>query len=654
VLAAFAFAVLQTPSGLDQNEATLDSTQPAATQSPVSITQVSVPPAPVPWIPPEGTWIGLARTKAGTVELLMGNATPIIGPGNVVDIFPDGTTLSVSDESEVSLVEADRIVIPRFPAIPPDDALTGELALAPNGRALALVADDGQLWLWQLTSSVEPGSTASVGLPAPVAALRWSPDSTLVGVSFAGGGFGVWDVTTRALVASAPNVDLLAVSRLGTALWTGERLELRDLEGSLIRTWTTPSIDTSRGLPPAEFDPNERLLAVQAVSEGPNGPLDGLWVLSVFGSDQERLVAGNPAATSFVWAGDGAALYYVSNGALSTYPVESIYDITPVEGARTTTGPLAVGDRLRVYDPALVPTGVLTVQDGPELVAHALDPGLLGRFSRPAPNTDSELIALETATTSVVDAVCRVLAREIAPEGKPPISEPRRVLQDDGMTVIETSLPSICVYRPGETLMFEGSSLTTLGGHILFTDGDSVRAVFGVTSKRVLQASALSAERILAIAGLRENLFVRTETGGRGVLYQVPRWSSVLGDPVRRPSDLDADPIAVFVLDAPITEGGLIAAPDDRALAVLAEADGRHVTHLLAYPVKERLSPCNPTGGALCEIARTGGAPLDFSPDGLWLLVKTEDGAALAVSTRGRGVVGLDVTIADGAVWTAS
>ncbi|MFQ5966503.1 MAG: hypothetical protein ACE5MI_02695, partial [Acidimicrobiia bacterium] len=227
------------------------------------------------------------------------------------------------------------------------------------------------------------------------------------------------------------------------------------------------------------------------------------------------------------------------------------------------------------------------------------------------------------------------------------------VLEDEDLRATEMTRGWIFVeHAGGAPYLAPGHSITRAGEHTLFVNESSVLALAEPGHTEVLRARDLSAEEVLAVAGIRHSMFVLTETGGRGALYHIPLWSDVLRTPLSDVESRSASPLVVFTLDPPFTEGRILVAPDQSTIAVEAVSDG-DVSRTSVLWVGDGPPPCWPAFNGICHLAQVQGTPVDFSPDGHWLLARDGQGRALLVSTRGRGAVPLDLEIPDRVAWTA-
>ena len=633
-VAAFAlvmFAVVRFPSGLDEAQA------PPVTEPQVDATRATLPdfvPDPRearPAVAPAGTWIGLVDPVSGNTTHLLGRDQDGDGPlTGLGDIRPDGTSLVVSATGQVRLVGGESVIELQLPLVTPQEAYGGKLALSPDGRRVAALGSDGTLAVWDQESGV-----GSLLVPPPADSLTWSPDSSLVGVTSTNGqGYTVWDVATTTLVSSSGDGSLLAVSSRGAAVWTGEQMVITDLEGNLLRSWPDFTINQERGLPPAEFDPNTKFLAISVASPGADRPLEGLWVLSVLGSRQDQLVPGQQPAKSFSWSGSGELLYYLDGRDLMAWPADPTFDVTTLDEESVLAPVLS---HLRVYDHALVPSGGYF---SPALEPTSISKDLVVGWPE-APSSDPDWEALQLHATSVVDDLCQVTERSSEHGAGPgPGGTPVAVIAGDinRTVVFETDAGLICMERPGslDPSLFEGRSLTMLDDTILFTDGDSVRAISGFTSLVVVEAEDLGADRIMAIAGARDSLFVLVADGDRSIVHQIPVWSNTINLPFRIGESLDAPPFVVLVEQAS-DSGRILVASDAQTLAVELASTG--VVQLLSYPDSQSTSPCEAGELGACTLFPIFGRAIDFSPTGDWLLVETSLGESAAVSTRLRGTV---------------
>ncbi|MFQ5968483.1 MAG: WD40 repeat domain-containing protein, partial [Acidimicrobiia bacterium] len=288
VLAAVALATLRLPSALEESEPA--NVADRLTPTPTT-TWVFEPPPRTVWQPPAGTWVGLIRSSGPEIEPLLGSQLAFEPPPGAIDVLPDGSYLALDGTSLAVYGKESQFEL--------GHARADTVALSPNGRLLAFLNSEGQLEIWDLAARM---SLEAVALPAPGQVVTWSPDSKLVGLSFEVG-YGVWDLRTAALRALGQTGELVAVSPDSLAVWTEERLELRDLDGGLLRSWE--ALANSASVVGA-FDPTGRYLALTAQARPPERDdeqvtepeVPGLWMVSVFGTAEVRLGDAGP----FTWS----------------------------------------------------------------------------------------------------------------------------------------------------------------------------------------------------------------------------------------------------------------------------------------------------------------------------------------------------------------
>ncbi len=639
-LAVLVLASLRLPSAMQ--EVPPEEVADRATAQPTT-TWTFEPSQRLPWSLEVGSWVGVV-TPQGRVDVLAGNPLPGATPqGAVFDVLPNGSSL-VIDEDGLSVWD------PELGQHTFGPVRGTHAELSPDGGRLAVTSDNA-LEVWDIPT----GQLLSSFPVTPSQSPRWAPDSSLVGTSTEGG-FGVWRLGAGEPAASGQG-RLLAVSQDGVAIWNGSTVELRAFDGRLARSWEGLVLPESGR---AEFDPAGRFLVLEAqqVSETDDvasqtddtasqtddvasqtddvasqtddvaSQARGLWLLEVFGTTQSRLAAAGP----FTWAGDGSAVLYLENGSLQANPVEAGYRAGPL-GPRVSE-PVRPEDRLRIYDSALRPVGAIRYVDGFNHVRHVLEGGLVWPPS--STMSDPELAAV-TRTPLIIEGATRV-----------------PVLAFDLEDHTATQLADHSIYVEGSLgppfLIQDGYSLTALEGLPVYTDGSSVKAVARSAVELVLDVRELSEEKVLAVAGVENSLFLLAETGGRGTLYHVPLWSSVLGPPLRDTRFPEAPPLAVMTIEPTVEAGRITVSPDASTLAITITSPEEGETTSVLW-VGRGLPPCWPMLNNVCHLGTAQGGAVDYSPDGHWLLVRDGEGIGRAYSTRGRGSEDLGVPIGPIAAW---
>ena len=627
VVAAVALATLRLPSALEESEPVDIAERVTPTPTTVFVFE---PPPRLTWEPSPGTWVGLVT--ASGAQRLVGTPLPAEPPRGSIDILPDGSyVLHDGDDLQIVGIQGSW-------DIELGQERSDLVTVSPNGRKLASVDPLGSLRIWDLATKT---LVTEVALPSPTEAVMWSPDSDLVGLSF-GNGYGVWNVRTGVLSAFGGSGSLVAVSQGGTAVWTEDRLELRGLDGSLQRFWEqlAPS-----GSPAGAFDPTGRFLAVLATakvtedaSEATLPPMPGVWMVSIFGTEQVRLGDAGP----FAWSGAGEVLYRIEGTSLYSQPIVLGFGPGPVPEAEALSREASVGDRLRIYDPALVPGGTLLLQSAEALrpaVERIAGNALIGILPAVRPD-DPQALALSAPIPAFDD---------IENPGVPIL-----VLEGVGQRAIQLSEGWIFVDSVGVApYFFTGVSVTSLVGQTLFVDQGTVQAALGPDHHElVLHPADLSEQRVVAVAGVRQTLFVLAATGGRGALYHVAAWSDAIRTPLTDTEGPGSSPLVVLELDSPVDQGRIVTSPDLVTIAVEASSqEGAPRTSIMW--VGEGRPPCWPAFNGVCRLAEVQGTAVDFSPDGSWLLVRDPQGQALLVSSRGRGTVALDLEIPIQGAWSS-
>ncbi len=631
----------------------------APTPPPVTTTTTTTIPRPgatrPPYQPAEGTWLGLLSSDAPP-ETLTGTF-PFLEPA--LDVMPGGSLLTVTDDTYVR-VSPDGGHTP-LPIPGPSDLL--DIALSPDGRLLATVDLDGRPSVWDpITGEKTELDKVTYSISPDSASLHWSPDSGRLGIDLAGQSYYVWSVE-GILIEGPVRGRLIAVGPRGAVAQDDEGLRIDG--GSHLLPGNVVVTDIGEGA----FSPDGDYLALEARIEDVDSAILGLWLLETAGTGQWWIATPD---ASFAWSGDGAALYWADADGVHAHPIGAEYGYS-----RISVQAADPEDRLKVYDPALVPAPTLLVDsgrlfelrdsvlfrrdpDGLHLIGppdagtttsihsgYAIDPStpLLRTVSFGLPALDV-LTADVTGTTEATLGSLPIGAESVVAAGFTPEGS---FLETDQGQILR-------VDEDGLTPVLSGTSLGAVGS-IPFAISDSSAIVTvpagGDTSTTLVEASDLpGTRRILAAVGIRSDLLVLTKTQiGTPAVFFIPGDSELLRDAVLPNSPITSPtPFSLITTPPeipPVSSGRIVSAGDGQTFAVEMTAEDGFHTLIMADP---RPGQRTCLGIVACYTASFVGRTLGFSPDGSWLLVESE-GQMWAVSTRGRGVLLIDIAAPDQIAW---
>lgn len=582
---------------------------------------ISLPsdPAPVPSTSPqldrpaEPLQLPLVAGIGRTTLALIGELPPHLAdlepePGLLpVDLTADGRLLTLKGSF------GEPVLVGPEARSPVPGATWAEVTLSPNGRRLALLDPVGRASVWEL------GAEADRPLdPGPFRAIHWSPDSRLLGLQSTEG-YQVWDAMTGRGIFERPG-RLLAVGPEVVAVWRDGTLLVEGFDGRVLRVFGDLSPSTTAGVPGGLFDPGGARLALPVLAA--DGP--GLFLLHLSARTPERLTRGELIHPLFTWSGDGSELSWIDRGRLWR---------RTLSGA-VVPGPPARPDglvRLRTYDRALIPDGLLLLRRGATLVERS--PIASGERLRSPPGS-AHLVQTGPGTAVVgVQEPGRVTVRVVGtdPDGVPlteaataPYLE--AAVSGEGTWAVAINA-GIRLLTGGRTYgpLDSGSSPTFAGETVLYTDGDRILSIdtrrLPFTIRPVMETVDLpEALRILALGVSGDRVLVLAETPGRSSrLLALPLDPG--GDPeIGGPAELARFASADTRLEL---------SPDRTAFAVHAERATVFSPDAIAYPE---------------------GKFLAFSPWSDWVLLERA-GGLVAVSTRGRGEIPLPGSGPDQAAW---
>ncbi|GBE22296.1 hypothetical protein BMS3Bbin01_01668 [bacterium BMS3Bbin01] len=645
-------SILTIPSGFQRVTAP---TAPPVTTT--TTTTIPRPGASLPaYLPATGTWLGLLKPDTPPESLT--GTFPFLEPA--LDVMPDGSLLTITDDAYVRVTpDGGHTPLP----IPAPAALL-DVALSPNGRLLATVGLAGRPTIWDLETGASTQLDEVPYRVAPdVASLHWSPDSMSLGLGQPEGPYYVWSVEGPLLQGPTPG-RLIAVSRLRSA---GEDEEGLRIDGGFHILPRAAISDIGRGA----FSPDGQYLAIDAtiVDEG-----SGIWLLSLSGPGRQLLA---PPGSPFTWSGDGTALYWADETGTYAHPVgpESTEALISESAAEP-------GDRLRVYDPALVPTSTLLVDtgtlfelrdsvlfrrdpDGLHLIdpadagtttsiqaAFSLNPAtpLLRTASFGLPNVDVLLLDTTGTTETTLGSL---------PTGAKMVTT---IVNDPDLGVLlETDSREILRAGPAElTTVLSGSSLGVVGT-VPFAVSQTSSSILTVPSdgedpEVLIDASDLPGVRgLLAAAGARSDLLTLVQQQiGVAAVFWIPGDSELLRDIVLpnapMPNTTPFSLIYTSLEGFQIISGRIVPANDSQTFAVEMHTPDGVLTLIMAVP---GLGQSTCYGIVACLTGSVDGRVLSFSPDGSWLLVDRE-GVLWAISTRGRGNLLIDIAAPDQIAWIPS
>ncbi len=249
-----------------------------------------------------------------------------------------------------------------------NDVPAGEMALAPDGRRLAIIRPDAakpyeagrEVVVWNLTTR---NSVTSVRLPAGIHALAWSPDGLIMALGCADREVHLWNVQTgeqRTLRGHAGLVHHVAFDAAGARLvsngfdgtsrvWamnTGQLLMVTQQgygrrfsrDGQRLAWFRThQSLGVWRVMPSPVFLASGALWGSAEVFQAQASP-DGRWLavakddgvrLLELPAGRERAFAAVPGTRAACFLPDGAALGVASTRGLSIHPITSGGDLEP-------------------------------------------------------------------------------------------------------------------------------------------------------------------------------------------------------------------------------------------------------------------------------------------------------------------------------------
>ncbi|NIA25263.1 MAG: hypothetical protein GWP04_06805 [Gammaproteobacteria bacterium] len=632
----------------------------APTAPPVITTTTTTIPRPgagrPAYEPVAGTWLGLL--KPDTPPETLTGTFPFLEPA--MDVMPDGSLLTVTGEAYVR-VTPDGGHTP-LPTPAPADLL--DVALSPDGRLLATVDLAGHPTVWDL----ETGASLEldrVSYPSPprAASLHWSADSMALGLGLSEQSYYVWSVEGPLLQGPTAG-RLIAVSRLAAV---GEDDEGLRINGGFHILPRTAISDIRIGV----FSPDAKYLAVDATitDEG-----SGIWLLNLTEPIHQLLA---PTNSPFTWSGDGTALYWADETGTYAHPVGPRFTETLISD--TAAEP---GDRLRVYDPALVPTPTLLIDAGTlfelrDFVMFRRDPDGLHLIDPLDTGTTTSIQAafsvnpmaplLRTASFGLSNVDVLLLdttGRTVGTLGSLPTEAAMvtRIINDPVLGVLlETDSREILRAGPtGLTTVLSGSSLGVVGS-VPFAISQALSSILtvppeGEDPEVLIDASNLAGtRRLLAAVGVRSDLLVLVQQQiGVPAVFWIPGDSELLRDIVLPNAPIsNATPFSLIYTnpeDLQITSGRIIPANDAHTFAVEMHSPDGVLTLIMATPGMGQLT-CG--GFVACVTASVEGTVLGFSPDGSWLLVN-DAGRLEAISTRGRGRIPIDIAAPDQIAWIPS
>lgn len=653
VAVGLVLSILTVPSGFQQVTPPIPPPTISTTTTTFPDPDASLPTYPMP----RGTWLGLIgpgsppRTLTGTFpflkpadDVLYDGSLLVHDPDAYIRITPDGLSTNLPTGSPAQYVDA---------------------MLAPNGRQLATVDTHGLVVVWDLISgqSTELETTGGAD-PLTDGHLYWSPSSTALGLDVRGEYAYTWATDGTLLAGPLPG-RLVAVGSSRLAIIEDDGLRLKDPSGELANSFGPLYPTVFSAIQAGAFDPTGRYLAVDAT----NGQESGVWVIDLTDPNQE-LVA--PSGSSFVWSGDGSALYWSDETGTYAYPVSSLYRVATVSGQG-----MEPGDHLRVYDPALVGAPSLLVRGGDlyELRDGKIVHRTVGGLDVIDPQTGG-------LTTSILDGTPLnpdlPLIRTVHYEGDGTLAlqvsktgQLETVIGDLGPDTAVASMlnaPAIGVFlstTDGEVLragadlsldpILEGTSPGIVGSVPFAATADSIERLprEGDAPETLLERTGLTgAGEILDAIGIRSEMIVLARSlVGVPSLYWVPGDSTLFGTAIVPNSPIpNATPFSLVYVptsNRAFDTGWIIPSGDGQTFALALQYEDGMETVVMIDPNPGKLT-CG--GQVVCQAMDFEGTPLGFSPDGAWLLTATDQGY-FAVSTKGRGIVRLDDAPPDQVAW---
>ena len=656
VVVGLVLSILTVPSGFQQ--VTTPTPPPVTTTTSTTIPR---PGASLPTYPlPKGTWLGLIGTEVPPKTL---TATfPFLEPAD--DVMYDGSLLIHTSDSYVR-VTPDGLHTDLPMGSP---ARFVDVALSPDGRSLATVDTRATVTVWDLTTNeaIEMEAVPVVDALAD-GHIYWAPNSVMLGLDAGGEQSFEW-LNDGTLLAGPLPGRLVAVGSTHMALAVSDGLNLTNSITGLglgtVELGNTRS--TISEIQAGAFDPTGRYLAIDATIAGQG---QGVWVIDL-NDPRQDLVA--PSGSVFTWSGDGSALYWTDTTGTFAFPISSGYRVASVSNQK-----LHLGDRLRVYDPALVAAPSLLVRSSD---LFELRDGQIGHRS------PSGLAVLDPhsggTTTSIVDSTSLnpdlPLLRTVEYEGDGTLA-----LQLTTTGLIEQLVGDLSGYGPvtsvlnapgyGEFLAADPDGVFRLGPEQTldpvmegWSPGIIGTVPFAVTSTSIerlprdggepetlLGATGLAGTAdILDAVGIRSEMVILTRSlvGTAGV-YWVPGDSTLFGTAILPNSPLP-NPTPFSLVYTPTNDrtfetGWIVPAEDGQTFALALRYTDGIETVVMTDPNPGQ-STCG--GQVVCQHFSFEGRPLGFSPDGAWLLADI-DGEYYALSTKGRGSVRFDEAPPDEVTW---
>jgi hypothetical protein len=669
VVVGLILSILTVPSGFQHVTTPTPPPLTTTTSSTIPDPEASLPV----YVMASGTWIGIISDK-NPPQTLTGSF-PFLEPA--VDVLPDGSMI-VERSDGFALMSTGGIETP-LPIGSPGSY--DDVALAPNGRDLALLDTEGNVSVYDipsgLTIDMTPGITIDMTPgtrqgPFEDGLLMWSPDSALIGLSTSDTS-SFWTVAGDLLTVLGGR--LVALSNQATAYVTDGRLAI----GTSISSSDYTEIQS------AAFDPTGRYLAIEATaaSNGEDGG-PGVWIIDIPNGSRE-LVA--PPSSVYAWSGDGSALYWADGTGTYAFPTASIFRQAKisVDGSRS-------GDRLRVYDSSFVPLPTVLIRPGS--LFELRDGVVYRRGPRGSDEVPTEGLTLAIADGSSYDPAHPLLRTAEYDDGSRKVS----LVDEMGNAQPLASLPAevgpvtAILNVPGTGLFLEtsddqiltydftSSSSTTTGTALMpLLSGHSIGLVgnvpFAVTDTAIVHlprtADAIAAGEappapetligigdlpgagvILDAIGIGSDLIVLAKTNvDTAVLFFIPGDSELFdGAVVPNAPSPNPTPLSVVTSDintVQIDSGEIVDAGDGGTFVVNLDTPNGPWSSLFSA-----LQFANYQCGAavVCGNQPIPLRALGFTENGAWL-VTTMNNALMARSTRGRGAVSLSGDAPGQIVW---